>query len=470
MPLLPPRVAGLIDTSLHEPSAPGVVLGRLRRVLPYTSFHFLHTAEGPPVIDRPASRGDIARVVAARFLSRAGSEAAFFIGVWGTAAYTLRANPTQLAALMATLAVASIVGSMIAGVLVDRHGPRRVLAFAEVLFVPAALAVPLAQTMPQLTVLVAVWAFVGAPVVTAGASIAPLLAGHDEAALKRMNSLIDGAATTAFVVGPALGAIIVGFADPDWLFALDAATSLIAAVLVWRTALPSPEPRPADERHPLAELHEGLKLTFRYRSVRYYVFGGMLVWLGFGAFGALEPLFYRDVVKTGVQTIGYMNTLFGLGLLGGAAALRFLPKTVVSAKWATLVVAATGLGTIFYVGSSDLRVIAVGAVGWSLFIGLVEPLLRTLLHRDTPSEYIGRVMGTSETSRRAGELIPLAVAPWFAARFGVQATLIGGGLVVTAIALAGLPEALAIDRERAGVEAPELEGLAATDEPKVPTL
>lgn len=420
---------------------------------------------------RPVARRDLYRVVAARFLSRAGSEGAFFIGVWGKAAYQLHADPSSLAVLMASMAVASIVGSMIGGVLVDRYGPRRVLAGAEILFVPAALAVPLAHSMGLLTLLIAIWAFVGAPVVTAGASFAPYLAGDDEAQLKRVNATIDGAGSLAFLLGPALGAIVAHYASPDWLFAIDAATSLVAALLVWRAHIHLP-PRTAEARHPLAELRDGLQAAYSLRPVRYYVLGGTLVWLGFGAFGALEPLFYRDAVHTSVETIGWVNTLFGAGLLLGAASLRRLPRTIVSAKWATLVMSATGLGALLYVGTTDLRFIAAGALAWGLIIGLVDPLLRTLLHRDTPPGLVGRVVGTSETHRRAGELLPLAVAPSLAAAFGVQATLIGGGLVVAVVALLGLPEALAIDRAH-GVHAEEevaLEGLSASDEPKVTAL
>lgn len=46
---------------------------------------------------------DIARVVAARFISRTGGEAAFFVGIWGMAAYRFHSSPGQLALLMGTL-------------------------------------------------------------------------------------------------------------------------------------------------------------------------------------------------------------------------------------------------------------------------------------------------------------------------------------------------------------------------------
>ena len=48
------------------------------------------------------------------------------------------------------------------------------------------------------------------------------------------------------------------------------------------------------------------------------ILAGTAVWFGFGAFSALEPLFFRDVVGVGVEWIGWMNTAFSVGLISGA--------------------------------------------------------------------------------------------------------------------------------------------------------
>ena len=141
---------------------------------------------------------DVYRVVAARFLSRTGSEAAFFVGVWGKAAFVLGATATQLAFIMFALSIASILGSITAGVLIDRFGPRKVLMAAEVLFVPAAMAMIWADNLTQLSVIVAIWGFVGAPVVTAGASFAPFLT-HEGVRLEKINAWIEGAGSLSFV-------------------------------------------------------------------------------------------------------------------------------------------------------------------------------------------------------------------------------------------------------------------------------
>jgi MFS family permease len=141
-----------------------------------------------------------------------------------------------------------------------------------------------------------------------------------------------------------------------------------------------------------------------------------------------------------------MNSLFGAGIGLGAWLLTRLPERATSARGLALGVALTGLGAVVYIGTTDLRIIAVGALLWGAVIGAVEPLLRTLMQLDAPEEYVGRVMGTAQLHRSAGELVPLAVAPGLAALFGVQAVMIGGGLIASVIALATIGHASSIDR------------------------
>lgn len=409
---------------------------------------------------------DIRRALAARFISRAGSEAAFFIGVWGKAAYSLHATPHQLALVMFCLSAASIAGSVLGGLLVDRHGPRSVIMGAEMFFVPIALAVAYADSIALLVPLVALWGLAGSPIQTAGASLAPYLVAERDS-LTRMNSYLESAGSLAFIAGPVIGALISRAAGVDAVFVFDALTSLVAVVLFWRSRINGPHAGGVPSS-PASELAAGVRTAYGIRSIRFYVLAGTVTWLGFGAFGALEPLFYRDVVKTGVEAIGYVNAVFGAGILLGATALRRLPRGTISARGLATAVALTGAGSVLYVGTADLRVIVLGAFAWGAVVGTLEPLLRTLIHRDTPHGLIGRVTGTAQVHKQAGELVPLAFAPALAAAIGVQQTLIAGGLFTAAAAMLGMLEARAIDRTATKARAVEIQPLLASDEPISP--
>jgi len=385
----------------------------------------------------------IARVTAARLIARLGGEAAFFIGVWGLAAYEFDANPSEIAVLMAVLAVTSMIGAAVAGVLVDRFGPRTVLVGAQFFYVPVVIATASVRSMPELVAMCGLLGLSTAPIMTATGSFAPYLTDDPER-IEGVNALLEGAGALSFVLGPALGAVIATAFSIQAVFYVDALLTTVGALLVLPVRTP---PMGSRAHHPLRELSEGLRLSYKLRGVRYYVLMGTLMWFSFGAFGALEPLFYRDVVKTGVETIGYMNSLFGAGIAAGAYALTRLPSRVTSARGLAVGVTLMGGCAALYVGTTDLRIIAVGAVVWGVVIGASEPLLRTLLQIDAPEEFVGRIMGTAQVHRSAGEIVPLAFAPALAAAFGVQPVMIAGAVVAAGISLATFPHAASIDRE-----------------------
>ncbi len=407
----------------------------------------------------------ITRVTLARFIARMGGEAAFFIGVWGMAAYVFDATPAQIAVLMAVLAVTSMVGASFAGVLVDRFGPRTVLVGSQFFYIPVAIAITFVGSIEGLIGMSALLGLSTAPIMTATGSFAPYLTSDPEH-IEKVNALIEGAGALSFVMGPALGALVAKFFSIEAVFYVDAVLTLTGAVLV--LPVKTPPVGSAAGGGALREMVQGIKVSYGLRGVRYYVLMGTLMWFSFGAFGALEPLFYRDVVGTGVETIGYMNSLFGLGIGAGAWLLTKLPAKATSARGLAIGVALMGACATLYVGTADLRVIAVGALTWGLVIGATEPLLRTLMQTDAPEEYVGRVMGTAQVHRSAGEILPLMLAPGLAAAFGVQPVMIAGAALAGIIALLTVGHAASIDRGRTMFTHVSLDEALATDDPISP--
>ncbi|HEX6219616.1 MAG TPA: MFS transporter [Acidimicrobiia bacterium] len=383
----------------------------------------------------------------ARLISRIGGEAAFFVGIWGKAAFDLNATPAQLALVMAALGVASLIGASVAGVLVDRFDPRRVVMVGEVLFVPAALALVFTDTIPSLAAATFVLGLVGTPVFTAISSFAPFLT-DDETRLSKINSWIEGASWAAFVLGPALGAIVAGSIGVDAIFALDAATSLIAAFILIPVKVRHLADDSAHRSSGLKELRDGFAIAYGNRRLRFYIWLGSSVWLMFGTFSALEPLFYRDILGAEVETLGWINSIFGIGLVGGTLIAGRLPQEFRNAVWLTTLVGLNAVGVLAYVGTDSLTVVTFAAPFWGVIIGMMAPLHRTLIQINSPDRFVGRIMGVNHIHSEVGHLLPLAFAPALAVAFGVQKTLLGAGALVAVVALLFARPALNLDRTR----------------------
>jgi DHA3 family macrolide efflux protein-like MFS transporter len=416
----------------------------------------------------------VRRVVFARFISATGAEAAFIVGIWGRAAYDFRATPAQLALLMGMLGLCGLAGSAVAGVLIDRYGPRRVVMASEALFAPATLALLLPTSIAQLTPVVAVSAFLGFVVLTGISAFPPFLVAEPQR-LAKANAVVEVADMAAFVCGPAVGALLVTVGGPDWVFVLDAATSLVAVALLARVrvrvaaapsdhertasadrGLPGPSadrglPGPPADRGlpgPLAELREGMRFAYGVPPLRFCLLIGTLVWMSFGAFAALEPLYFREVLGTGPQVLGWMNALFGAGLTTGSLLVDRWPSAFMSVRAVTLLSVVSGVGAVAYTGTAELWVVAVAAPAWGAVLGMQFPALRTLIQLHTPDALLGRTTGILQVHQQFGELFPLVWVPALAAAWGVQLVLVGSGVVLALVCTLLLPLAAALDRRR----------------------
>ncbi|MGH8916427.1 MAG: MFS transporter [Acidimicrobiia bacterium] len=407
---------------------------------------------------------DVRRVVLARFISRIGGEAAFFVGIWGKAAFELGASASGVAAVMAALGVASLIGSAIAGVLVDRFDPRRVLIVGELAFIPAAIGMMFADTLPSLVVATFLLGLVGTPVFTAISAFGPFLT-DDPDRLGRINGYIEGASWAAFVVGPATGAVIAASIGLDAIFALDAATSAVAAGLVVPVSVRALGRQEREKNQGLKELREGFAHAYGQRRLRFYILLGSSVWVLFGTFSALEPLFYRDILQVEPETLGWVNSVFGLGLVAGTWLASRFPSKYRTARVLVLIVALNSVGVLGYVGTDHLRVVVIAGALWGMLIGVMAPLLRTLIQLNTADEVMGRITGVTQVHQELGHLLPLAVAPLFAGMLGVQRTLIYAGVGLALLAVMFLPTATRLDRTRLG-EVPATGLPDPTDEPR----
>ena len=359
------------------------------------------------------------------------------MGIWGKASFEFNATPKELAWVMAALGVASLIGSAGAGLAVDRLGPRKVLILGELAFIPAVLALTFATTITGFAVLVFFTGLLSAPVYTAVSSMAPFLTS-DPARLSIINSRIETGSWAAFIVGPALGGLLAQTVSLDSIFVLDAATSLVGALLVIPLKLRPPVAQ-SERLGFFAELLSGIRYSASRPSLRFMLVAGTSVWLAYGAFNSLEPLFYREVLNTGPAALGFMNSLFGVGMVAGTALGPRLPRFWWRATALPWLVALNGAAGLIYVATNRLTVVAVGAFCWGSVIGVLSPVYRTLVQSVTPDHLMGRVQGASQMLSDMLRLVPLLFVPALSVDLGIQGVLIGNVLALGLLGLALIP-------------------------------
>lgn len=401
---------------------------------------------------QPSLSAQAKRLVAMRFLIYTGFQTSYFIGVIGTLTYADDASvvATSLAVLFMNVFV--ILGSFAGGAALDAWGPRRhfSLSIVGALTTGAAIIAFGSATGTVLAGAVLLGFVMGfaQPIATSY----PAYLTNDPVELKDINSAIAMFSNVSIIVGPTLGGFVAATASSRAVFVLMMIFTVLALVAGWgfrpragsattREGKPatgeitsdkagqSPDPNTS----PRATFATSIKTVFT-NSVLALLF--CIIFLsnfGYGAFDPLESFFYRDVLHVGVEWMGWLSSASGVGaVLGAVVALR-LPPHLVNLKTLLGALMSVGVGSLIYVGTPHVGVAFIGQIVLGVAWGVVNPLHNTIVQTTAPLEQLGRVNSVMGFGNMFAGVAPLAIAPWLAATFGVQQTLVGAGMVVTAV-------------------------------------
>lgn len=390
------------------------------------------------------------RLVAMRFLIYTGFQTSYFIGVIGTLTYADDASvvATSLAVLFMNVFV--ILGSFAGGAALDAWGPRHHFLLSIVGTLATGAAILVFGSATGIVLLgAALLGFVmgfAQPIATSY----PAYLTNDPVELKDINSAIAMFSNVSIIVGPTLGGFIAAAASSRAVFVLMMLFTALALIAGWsfrpQTSHVSghADADSAEEGERAGQSSDSSKSTRATfaTSIKTVFTNSVLALLfciiflsnfGYGAFDPLESFFYRDVLHVGVEWMGWLSSASGVGaVLGAVVALR-LPPRFVSLKTLLVALMSVGLGSLLYVGTPYVGVALVGQIALGVAWGVVNPLHNTIVQTTAPLEQLGRINSVMGFGNMFAGVAPLAIAPWLAATFGVQQTLIGAGMVVTAV-------------------------------------
>jgi MFS transporter, DHA3 family, macrolide efflux protein len=394
----------------------------------------------------------LALLFAGSALNAIGSWATL-IALWGFAAYRFHAAPSQVAVLGLAWSLPGAVLSPLAGTPIDRFGPRVVMIASDILGVATALAMAAAGSYTRLVILAVLAGAVEAFGRPAASSLPARLV--DDADLLTANSLLGVAEQSAIVFGPLAGSLAISWGGIQAAFLFDAATFVVGALAVLPLRL-----RPAgagSDRAPLRqELLGGWRLARTLVDVRRTLLLAAAVFCSWGAFFVLEPLYVRDVLHRSPATLGLLQTVFGVGLIGTTLLLPRIGDRVASVRAIALAVVGSGVAATVYVGTHSLVVAMSGVFLWGVDVAFFMPPMQTVLQRATPVDAHGRVMGLASSVNGLGQLIAIPLAGLAVGVVGVSGTgaVVGGlalvaGMAGLAVTVRGQPqEALAAGSAR----------------------
>src|SRR3954463_10041218 len=195
------------------------------------------------------SSTQIRAIVAAEVVSSIGSSMTVLALPWFVLVTT--GSATKLGLVLGIGSIPFVTLPLPAGSLIARIGARKTMVIADAARLPLLAAIPAlysldALSFPLLVVLVALTNVFTAAHFPAQRLIVAEVVGDEESLVARVNAYLDGAQTTAPLVGPALaGVLIAALGAPNVLY-VDAATFGVAALAVG-LFVPRRKPKPMSE-------------------------------------------------------------------------------------------------------------------------------------------------------------------------------------------------------------------------------
>jgi MFS family permease len=320
-------------------------------------------------------------------------DAAFVVAL-GWRAFTLTGKASSLGIVLAVESLGLVATLLIGGVLADRYSRKLLLIGSDGVRALVIAALALVDAGGQLTFgmligFVALHGLASGLFQPAFGGILPLLV--DDPSLGSANALVGISRQAAFVVGPAIAGVVYGVAGSSAIFAVDAVSFVVSAVLV---AFARPR---AYERAPSEGLRRELTTGFRYvvKVPWLWITIGtfsLVLLVGYAALQVLLPKVVEEEWNGGVGAYGLLFTLQGVGMVIGSVVLgQTSPSHRRGVLIYSLFVTNSAFGALlglspWYAGAAVLQ------IGRGFCIGFAITLWDTMVMQRVPQQMLSRVI------------------------------------------------------------------------------
>jgi hypothetical protein len=389
----------------------------------------------PTTVAVDRSRGPLAALLLAEVVSTTGSQMTLVALPWFVLVAT--GSPARMGLVVAADLAPMLLLAIPAGALAARLGARRTMLVSDLARVPLIGLVPVLHALGVLSfpLLVGLVFLHGAfwPTYSASqAALLPALAGDDQGRLTRASALFQAVTRLTLLAGPALAGVLIGWLGPTTVLLLDAATYLVAFLLVAGCI-------PADDRAPAAEpvrgMLAGVRVLLGDELLRAWTLAAGLSQMGFQTLLLALPVLAFTRYDQDPRVAGLLIGAWGGGaLLGSLVALR-LPSRLPPLTVGSL----AGFGQALPLWLLVASLPAVAAVAVLGVAGLangirVPPLRAVTMLRIPPALRVEAMTAEAMLPTAAGLLALVAAGPALEA-FGVAPVFAGVAAVATTAAV-----------------------------------
>ena len=389
--------------------------------------------------ERPRSWRPLIALETATLVSAAGNGVALVALPW--VVLDLTGSAADVGLVAAAAAVPLVLSAFVAGTIVDRFGRRRTAVVSDVLSGISIAAIPLAAladvlSLWLLVVLAAVGAVFDPAGVTARETMLPAAAQSARLRRERVNGIHEAVFGVAFLVGPALGGLLIAVVGAEatlWATAIGFALAAFASLLI---RLPRVE-RPIEMAHrPIwQDGLDGLWFVWRNRTLRALtILFAILVGAWVPIEGVILPVYFQ--AQNAPEKLGIVLMAMSVGGIVGALAYGAVGHRVARRTAVLVGLLGTALPVVGMAFLPRFWMLVLLGATTGLLYGPINPIANIVLQELTPPHLLGRAIGVlTSLAYAAGPVGFLVVGPVIEVA-GLRPTFLALALVLVAVALA----------------------------------
>lgn len=329
----------------------------------------------------------------------------FFVIVLGQASYRFGAGPADLALLFASFSVSFLLLTAPFGMISDRWSPKWFLVLGLIVSTGAVTVAFAGASLGWLYVASVIDGVGAAAAIPARGSLTALLV--DEGSLVRANGMLNTASMLAVILGPGSTGLLLrrgGQGSVYWFI-----LGVLAAAIVLLLPIPDRRPIGGEEGSFARDLVDGFRVAVHEPELRSLLVMAASAWLLLTVLITLEPLFVKDVLHRGIDTLGFLWAANGVGAFAGAIAVTRATRATgreVRLIGASLLLG--GAGYLGYVGTGVFAIAVAGdvilGVGFAWYLSLSQALMQRVAAEHMRGRVIGVVGMLQEAASLGGSL------------------------------------------------------------------
>lgn len=364
------------------------------------------------------------------------------IGSWihsialGWLMWELSASPWLLGILAVCDLGPTFVLGPVAGTIIDRSDPRRVLLVTQISFIVlvtllAVLTLTGAITIPimiGLTLALGITAAFDSP--ARQALVGELVPADDLRNAIALNSMLFNVAR---LIGPAIGGTIVALFGEGWCFVIKALAYLPAFLVMLSLRLPKRDS--AERENFVSQMRAGFDFVRHHAEAgRILILVGTCSFISVPYFSFL-PALADAMLGADASAAGILMSITGVGAVLAAIALTIFDDLKLMRVWPVWSSLLLGLAQIGIGLSGALWLTALLALPMGFAILSQNLASNTLLQHFAPPGFRGRIMAMYSMMMLGTVPLGSLLAGALGDRFGMPVTFIGGGVLCVAVTL-----------------------------------